>query len=59
MVDIPESVLKFIRNSEVYFQIHPKDLDNLTEEEISNYICKLDMMWFKRDKFPSLKLELM
>lgn len=58
-MDIPKSVLDFIRNTEVYFELPPKNLEVLNEEEISNYICKLDLMWFQKKKFPGLKNELM
>lgn len=40
-----ETLLEFIRDSEITFSLDEVDLDQMTEEELNMYILKLDTMY--------------
>lgn len=40
-----ETLLEFIRDSEMTFSLDEVDLDQMTEEELNMYILKLDTMY--------------
>jgi hypothetical protein len=42
-----ETMRDFIRNSEHMFEMAPKDIDTLSEEELNKYIDFLDYLWEK------------
>jgi len=45
--DNPETPREFIMNSEAEFGIGPADIDNMSEDELNEYIDNLDDLWGK------------
>lgn len=42
-----ETFREFIRNSEEFFGMHPREIDSMSEEDLNGYINFLDYLWDK------------
>jgi hypothetical protein len=43
----PDTYRQFIRNSEVEFGLHKKDLDSMSNKDLDGYLNFLDHLWDK------------